>query len=71
MQAFLSALWKQVWPILLSALAAAGIAFAQSVASHAGLCPAPIAQPETVGLLGGMLKAAHTLVSGLWSGGRA
>lgn len=58
----LAVLARQAWPILVSALAAAGLAFAQSVAAHAGLCPAPAASPDTVAVLGGSFKAAHQAI---------
>lgn len=56
---------KQALPILASAAAAAGLAFAQAIASHAGLCPAPSLAIADVGALGGLIKAGHQLVVGL------
>lgn len=59
------AILKQAVPIIASAFAAAGLAFAQALAAHAGLCPAPSVAIADVGALGGLIKAGHQLVVGL------
>ena len=59
---------KTAWPILASAGTAAAFAFAQSIAAHSGFCPAPTLSIETTSLLGGMIKAGHTVAKGLITG---
>ena len=57
--------FKQVLPIFAAAGIAAAFAFGQSLAASAGFCPAPSANVGEVGLLGGALKAAHS-VARVW-----
>lgn len=62
------AILKQLLPILASAGAAAAFAFAQSIAAHAGFCPAPVVSIEATGALGGTIKAAHQVVRAFFVG---
>lgn len=52
---------KQITPILASALAAATLAFFQSLAVQNGLCPTPEINPEVAGIAGAMIKGAHSI----------
>lgn len=58
MKEVLKTIWQKIWPIIISAGAAAGISFLQSLAHAANLCPAPLASPAEVGLLGGTIHIA-------------
>ena len=68
MKAALQTFGKQAWPILLSALAAGGVAFLQAAAAHAGLCPAPTLSAADTSALGGIIKAGHQSVVYLTGG---
>jgi hypothetical protein len=46
--------------IILSGLVAAGLAFFQSIGTSVGLSCQPIANPETAGVLGLLIKTAHS-----------
>lgn len=61
---------RQLLPILAAAGIAGAFAFGQSLAANAGFCPAPVASPEQVGLLGGAIKALHQ-VARVWLTGHA
>ena len=64
----LANIWRQIVPILISGILAAALAFAQSVAAHSGFCPNTVAQTADVGVLGGMIKAGHSLVRIVFKG---
>lgn len=68
MQEKARSIFNQILPILASAGAAAAFAFAQSIAAHAGFCPAPVVSIEATGALGGTIKAAHQLVRAFFVG---
>jgi len=61
MQAQLKNLCKQALPIIVSALAAAGLAFLQALAAHWGLSISSHLSIENTGALGGIFKAGHTI----------
>ena len=50
----------QVLPILISAMAAGGITFLQSLAAQSGACPAPVIGVVETAAMGGGLKAMHS-----------
>jgi hypothetical protein len=56
-----NAIIKQITPILASAVAAALLAFMQSLAVQQGLCPTPEINPEIAGIAGAMIKGAHSI----------
>ena len=60
MEVYLKGVAVQGTAILLAALGAALFAFLSSVASTTGMCESPMANPAEVGVIGGLLKAAHT-----------
>ena len=53
---------KTALPIILSGVAAAGIAFLQSLAHSAGACPAPTVSVEQVSILGALFKSMHSVI---------
>ena len=61
--------FKTAAPILISALAAAAFAGAQSLAAHAGICPSSPTSIADTGALGGIIKAGHTLYTSLINNG--
>ena len=63
MKDFWSRVGAQFVSILLTALLAGLIAFLQSLLASSGALPSSPSSPEDVGLLGGVLKLAHAVLS--------
>lgn len=61
MRDFLKGIFAQMTPILISALIAGMFALLQSLAVQTGVCPVENTTPQEVGLLGGILKGAHSI----------
>ena len=59
--------WKsvgvQATSILLAALGAAAFSFFQSVAVSTGVCPSQVSNPTEVGLMGGIFKGIHSVLT--------
>ena len=53
------AIWARAWPILASAGGAAAFTFLQSIAAHAGICPAAVVTPAESGIIG---AGIHTTI---------
>lgn len=50
----------QATAIMLAAFGAAAIAFFQSAATSAGICPMPTVSPQEAGVTGALFKAIHS-----------
>lgn len=60
---FIKSVASQVTAIIIAALGAAAIAFLQSLAAQTGACSVPAADPSQAGVIGAMLKSAHSALT--------
>jgi len=61
MKDYLKSVGVQMTSIILAALIAGLLAFIQSLTTQAGACPNADFSPEQVGLIGGVVKGAHSV----------